>query len=1074
MSNISHALPIGTLLSNNGQTYRVVQTLGAGGFGITYLVESQVVTDGRVHSFFYAMKEHFLSRCCEREQSTSKIVFSKPVADEVENSLRDFVAEAARLQKVGTKHNNIVKVRDIFTENNTAYYIMEYLQGDNLQNYVKSKGRLTAEETYKLMEPIIDAVGFLHSNKMTHLDIKPQNIMLTPDPRGGQRPVLIDFGLSKHYDDNGTPTSTINTLGCSDGYSPIEQYAGITTFSPTADIYALGATMAFCLSGHNPSKATDVDQTEIAQYVQGNGNVGMAVGRMMQPSRNQRPQSIAEVYSILNAKPEPTPVRPTPPPVPPTPPTPPTPPVPPVPPVPGSGKKGGGKKPVVVGACILGGLALIAGILALIFGLKSHGPHDYDNDVISQYYDPDVSSGGSLPYPSALTDPGAPVAVTLQWRQTEDLDLYVVQPDGQVISWDRTSIASTDAYLSQDAMSTADRKEETAYWYAPMAGTYDVFVSDINEPSGVTTCYVGILNDGNTKTYTVKIDPACEDNINWRAFFKVASFTVGNVDAAAEPDCVEEEVEVEPVADGPDFIPSEPSEPTPADGIPITNANRNDGHFGTTVGDYARANTTEAYDAAAVRRANNAGPSAPLKFTLLWDASNDLDLIVNMPSGSDYVYYGNTSESASGGRFGGDATGGSGSAEYVTFSNPPSGIYDAFVRVRGSVPSAGEIVKLVVQNGSTTKVYTTRIKRTGTEMKDVRMCTFSASGSGSSGSDSSSSIPTTSASASSSSYSSGNMVSEYIPANTSTAYDSDAVSRASSAPGSGPVKVVLLWNFSNDCDLIVNQANMTDISYSNRNDSSYGAHHSGDNTGSSGWNSESIYWTSPGTGIYDVFVRVRGSVPSNGVVKAVVKNGSTTTTYATRIIKSTSDYKDFRLVQFRYNGDSSSSGSGSGSGAPVTNADGSTTSYSSGNMVSSYVRANTSTAYDSEAVSRANSLSGSGPLKVSLLWDFSNDLDLIVNTNNGTDIYYNNSSDSATGAHHSGDNRGGSSRNSESAYWTNPAHGVYDVFVRARGTISNKTVRVVVKNGSNTTVYTTSINKTSDGYKDIRICQFEY
>lgn len=149
------------------------------------------------------------------------------------------------------------------------------------------------------MNPIIDAILYLHKNRMTHLDIKPDNIMLANDEKGNLRPVLIDFGLSKHYDKNGSPTSTINTLGCSDGYAPIEQYAGITTFSPSADIYALGATMWFCLTGHDPKKSTDTDEEQLCRYLLSNisSSTKEAIKSACATNRNNRTIITSSNYS---------------------------------------------------------------------------------------------------------------------------------------------------------------------------------------------------------------------------------------------------------------------------------------------------------------------------------------------------------------------------------------------------------------------------------------------------------------------------------------------------------------------------------------------------------------------------------------------------------------------------------------------------------------------------------------------------------------------------------------------------------------------------------------------------------
>ena len=122
---------------------------------------------------------------------------------------------------------------------------MEYIEGESLAAYVSKHGALSEEQTRALMWPILDAMSHLHRQRICHLDIKPGNIMLGREENGDIRPVLIDFGLSKHYDNMGRPTTTVNTLGVSEGYSPREQYSGISSFSPQSDIYALGATLYY-------------------------------------------------------------------------------------------------------------------------------------------------------------------------------------------------------------------------------------------------------------------------------------------------------------------------------------------------------------------------------------------------------------------------------------------------------------------------------------------------------------------------------------------------------------------------------------------------------------------------------------------------------------------------------------------------------------------------------------------------------------------------------------------------------------------------------------------------------------
>jgi serine/threonine protein kinase len=230
------------------------------------------------------------------------VIYSNPAKQRVEDGRRDFIAEAKRLQKVGTEHNNIVKVNEIFEANNTAYYVMEYLKGESLRSYVKRKGHLTEAEMIPIISQIISAVGYLHKHNMTHLDIKPDNIMLTSNEHDSLRAVLIDFGLSKHYGKDGRPTSSIRILGCSDGYAPTEQYAGITTFSPTADIYALGATIAFCLLGKDPVKSTEIRLQSVCDSLKERASsiTKDALVHAMRSNRNERTQNIQSLMKDLH------------------------------------------------------------------------------------------------------------------------------------------------------------------------------------------------------------------------------------------------------------------------------------------------------------------------------------------------------------------------------------------------------------------------------------------------------------------------------------------------------------------------------------------------------------------------------------------------------------------------------------------------------------------------------------------------------------------------------------------------------------------------------------------------------
>lgn len=305
--NISVALPVGTTLTDGSTTYTIESVLGKGGFGITYKV-STVMTMGNLKvKVLLAVKEHFVSSLSGRSD-TGIVESSKPVRQQVEGSLKDFLSEARRLISLNGKSRSIVCVNSTFTANNTAYYTMEFIDGPSLQETINMRGALPESEALELIKSIAEAVATVHDAKMTHLDIKPGNILLATEDGGKVRPVLIDFGLAKHYDEHGHATSTLNTVGCSEGYAPIEQYGGLNTFSPTADVYALGATLYAMLTGERPPTASDVNLDELDRNMRARGvsdNTRRLVLKAMEFRHVNRFPSAKDFLTAMSATPKP-------------------------------------------------------------------------------------------------------------------------------------------------------------------------------------------------------------------------------------------------------------------------------------------------------------------------------------------------------------------------------------------------------------------------------------------------------------------------------------------------------------------------------------------------------------------------------------------------------------------------------------------------------------------------------------------------------------------------------------------------------------------------------------------------
>lgn len=291
-------LRVGTILHG---TYRVDGYLASGGFGNTY-VATNIQFGER-----YAIKEFFLKGVTERDENTTTISVSNQENAATFEAQRDkFKKEAVRLRKLSSPH--IVCVHDLFEENGTAYYVMDFVDGENLRDYLKKIGHPLDEATvWQVFDQVLDALEVVHSHGLFHLDLKPANLMM--DQQGGVK--LIDFGASKQMK-AGSGATTSTAVSYTNGYAPREQMEqALDKFGPWTDFYALGATLYFLLTDQKPPLPSDIDDDmtdDKHEALAMPDSISDRLRRMvlwpMATDRRKRPQSVADIRSVLNQKAE--------------------------------------------------------------------------------------------------------------------------------------------------------------------------------------------------------------------------------------------------------------------------------------------------------------------------------------------------------------------------------------------------------------------------------------------------------------------------------------------------------------------------------------------------------------------------------------------------------------------------------------------------------------------------------------------------------------------------------------------------------------------------------------------------
>ena len=275
----------GTMLRNDA--YRVERQLASGGFGNTYLVRNVVFDE------LFAMKEFFMRGVNLRKGNM--VTVSVPENHTTFEGQREkFKKEAVRLRNLRNPH--IVKVHDLFEENGTVYYVMDYINGESVAELLKRTDKpMDEQQSLQILRQLLDALGEVHSHQIWHLDIKPGNIMLD----GSGNAYLIDFGASKQFNSHGSQTSS--AMAYTPGYAPVEQVEqAMDKFGPWTDFYALGATLYYMQTLKQPPTMTALSEGNAFSFPPAmSAMMRQLIAWMMNPQRKMRPESVEQVRDFL-------------------------------------------------------------------------------------------------------------------------------------------------------------------------------------------------------------------------------------------------------------------------------------------------------------------------------------------------------------------------------------------------------------------------------------------------------------------------------------------------------------------------------------------------------------------------------------------------------------------------------------------------------------------------------------------------------------------------------------------------------------------------------------------------------
>lgn len=273
----------------NGK-YKILDVLGKGGFGITYLAEHSALRKK------VAIKELFLatqSIFCSREENSRTV---RPHFDDYEKHKSNFANEATTLARFSGK-KGVVQINDTFSENNTVYFVMDYIEGDSLKDIVTQRGALSEKEAIEYILQILYALKEVHAADILHRDIKPDNLIVRKEDK---QIILIDFGIAREFTEDETQTQTAMI---SVGYAPPEQKILRAKRSASMDLYSVGAVLYFCLTSQRPQTTDEIMSDDYISAKQLNSKISQKLSDFIDKAIDKKPsqrfQSASEMISFL-------------------------------------------------------------------------------------------------------------------------------------------------------------------------------------------------------------------------------------------------------------------------------------------------------------------------------------------------------------------------------------------------------------------------------------------------------------------------------------------------------------------------------------------------------------------------------------------------------------------------------------------------------------------------------------------------------------------------------------------------------------------------------------------------------